>query len=395
MWGGGSKIINQLWYQYDAEDNEFYAMRDYYESSSSIKTNYNIVEDGEVTYSGAFTMLPRIAGVTAIIDNVSSGGSENYMKLKVDISNIIPSSDATYKYVARPFTPVNITFGILASDVENMGIADHTFKISVVDTNMKDTFGSDFTVCKAQLEGDDGKWVLQNGYYRHSLPTFYTQYEHTLKLTGEEINHSLGSLTEVIFMADANPTVDTNINTQTLHPSEPGYLIFDIREMELYTEYLGNNITWQDVIDNMWGGDLYGGQSWLTVTTSDGDVNLDITSVSDDYLFLKFDLSNLDGTPLQNAYIESIVFNDATSGYCPESRYEDTLGGTNLGMILSETGMYGTIDIACTFNLNWPTDITGQMHKYTCQVCGYVAEQASMPTTPCPQCKQTNWKQTS
>lgn len=38
------------------------------------------------------------------------------------------------------------------------------------------------------------------------------------------------------------------------------------------------------------------------------------------------------------------------------------------------------------------TILTGGMHKYTCQVCGYVTEQASMPTTPCPQCKQTNWK---
>lgn len=166
----------------------------------------------------------------------------------------------------------------------------------------------------------------------------------------------------------------------------PGYITLDFQQgfIDEYRNYEVSVSNWHDVHNYFWGGvDLNQVPANLQITTTDDFYKIYPTSISKDgrYLYISVAITYNDN------YFETILFQDSAVG--EEYEYQDQYGGTFIGEVIKQYGLLGYITTDRQLNLKI------LMHKYTCQTCGYVAEEVTMPTRPCPQCKQINWKQTS
>lgn len=140
----------------------------------------------------------------------------------------------------------------------------------------------------------------------------------------------------------------------TVRISRPGKITIDFMDWAPYKEIFQFK-DWQETKENQWSGV---DNPTINITHLDGDVMFADYVISADKQFLSYDVTNLDGTDLANAYIETITWQDPPSPFCPETRYNDTFGGTTLGQIIKEKGIYLKVDQDCNdMEVLLPTDI--------------------------------------
>lgn len=107
---------------------------------------------------------------------------------------------------------------------------------------------------------------------------------------------------------------------------KPGYVAFEFNDVmrTLFANYFDPQISWYGIMDNVWGGSASFG-SQLEITTSDETTALGIESISDDGMYLYFNVKEFFK---DLSYLESISFIDSMIGeeYYTDYEYSDPTG---------------------------------------------------------------------